>query len=676
MPRSFYTIVVTLLLASTFGCKKKPLSVSTTAYILGPQSLIAVVSPREQSEIDPRVLNASVLVSTRLGPSEVKFCSGTLIESDQPGGNLRVIANHHCFAEVDSEGIATSELLPEACLNTKVYLGFFAGQTESSTITECLPGSLRTSLDGDLSIFRLAAKVPDQFQPLSLANPNSNLAGRQTLIVHYPDIKSAKVESPDGGPKLPLAQVTRERCKVIGNFPIGHWQFDRSLPYSVKHTCDLTHGSSGSGLIDVATSQLIGVNWGGIKINDNGQTETVNVATGISFVHAFLNFNTAKIEQEAAKALVASEASSTAPKENSGGVLHATGVTKRLGCGVVGVAKDGPEFYGWILLWTAPIIAAVFSGGTLRRRRPLLSVILLGLSASLGTIHQDAVAATPAAEVDAMSTLSAEAKTDWATAYLLSTVFIAEYDSLVAYDRAAASIMKRERPLHTAEWMRAHAGLSYIKSSGLDLPELDRLSDQVASDPAARAHAQFIADFKIADREGIKAIVATFKSPEWAERWQRLSPSFTASLPRCELSREALAVLKLYAAPAIPLETAGTTVKTGNTGSPTQVSTLSPADRSCLLITMTKVPSGAGETYQITNLLSLMASGERQTVIDPDVLAVYAARQVAERHYAEALSVLVGMVEKDASFRLPYELVQRAYSWRQRGSGKVAIQGL
>jgi len=623
VPRTFKLIVVSLLLASAVACKKKPLSISTTAYILGPQSLISVITPREQSEIDPRVLNASVLISTRLGPSEVKFCSGTLIPSDLVGGNLRVVANHHCFAEVDSEGIAIQELLPEACIKTKVYLGFFAGQSESSTITECLPGSLRTTLDGDLSVFRLASKVPDQFQPLSLADPNTNLAGRQALIVHYPDIKSAKVASPDGGPKLPLAQVTRERCKIIGNFPIGHWQFDRSLPFSIKHTCDLTHGSSGSGLIDAATGQLIGVNWGGIKINDNGQTETVNVATSIGFVDAFLNFNTSKLEHQAAGALAAADLPS-ASKDKGGGVLHATGITKSLSCGVVGSRPDDTTSLGWVILAATPVIGMILSSGLWRRRRTKFIAGMLTLVGALLMPHQDAEASpavasdTVASDTVTPNTVKVSPAPGWGTAYLLSAVFLAEYDSLVAYDRAAASVMKRERPLHTNEWLRAHAALGYLKAQGIKFPEMERLADQVAMDPAARAHAQFIGSFKSTDAASLQTIAATFKASKWAESWPPLSVAFMAPVPKCASS--------------------------------------DPATMSC-------VPS------QTT------PSGQESTAT-ADTLALNAGIQVAQRHYAEALALLVGLVERDPSFRLPYELVQRAYSWRQRGSGKVAIQGL
>ena len=67
--------------------------------------------------------------------------------------------------------------------------------------------------------------------------------------------------------KLTLTQTSPlDDCKVIGPFDVSEWDLDRTLPFSLRHTCDLIHGSSGSGLIDAKTGKVLGVNWGGIKI--------------------------------------------------------------------------------------------------------------------------------------------------------------------------------------------------------------------------------------------------------------------------------------------------------------------------------------------------------------------------------------------------------------------------
>ena len=56
---------------------------------------------------------------------------------------------------------------------------------------------------------------------------------------------------------------------------------------SLKHTCDLKTGSSGSSLWDVASGKIVGINWGGIKDRANPDS-AYNAATGSEYVLKFL----------------------------------------------------------------------------------------------------------------------------------------------------------------------------------------------------------------------------------------------------------------------------------------------------------------------------------------------------------------------------------------------------
>ena len=206
-----------------------------------------------------------------------------------PGGNYRVLSNHHCFAKTDADDQSTPELVPEACVQTKAYFGFLPGQTRSAVVSGCLPGSLRTNFEGDIAVFTLTVNPPIKHQPLALYGAADHGAGRRALIVHYPDV-TAFLELPtDGGTRLPTAAATVDDCQVVGEFDVGEWTLDRTLPYSIRHTCDLIHGSSGSALIDVETGTILGVNWVGIKVNYDDTVRTDNVATKASYVNAFLS---------------------------------------------------------------------------------------------------------------------------------------------------------------------------------------------------------------------------------------------------------------------------------------------------------------------------------------------------------------------------------------------------
>ena len=160
------------LLFAAFGvgavaCKKHVVEVSTTAYIIGPSNDIRSASPQE-SEIGEKPLNAAVLVATRLADKRVKFCSGTLVLPEVGKGGLRVLTNHHCFAQPGADGKATRDLLLEACSFTTVYFGYLAGQAKDAVPITCEAGTLRTNFEGDLAVFTLAQNPPDKYQPLAL----------------------------------------------------------------------------------------------------------------------------------------------------------------------------------------------------------------------------------------------------------------------------------------------------------------------------------------------------------------------------------------------------------------------------------------------------------------------------------------------------------------------------
>ncbi len=56
--------------------------------------------------------------------------------------------------------------------------------------------------------------------------------------------------------------------------------------------------------------------------------------------------------------------------------------------------------------------------------------------------------------------------------------------------------------------------------------------------------------------------------------------------------------------------------------------------------------------------------------------AVYSIRLLQTNQFAETLRILVELVDIQPAFRLPYEMVQRVFSIRQKGDGQVALKGI
>lgn len=333
------------------GCKQKnDLINQSPGYILGPSNDINVFE-----KDDPRLAlydfsASSVLVTTTLKDGKVKFCSGTLILPAANETFLRVITNHHCFAESENDEKSKQTLLKESCVKTKIYLDFNKGNARDSKTADCAPGSLRSSYEMDLAVFTLKDQLPNRYKPLGIF-PGSvaELAGKSALIIHHPDVETQRESPGKGVPPLPVSAYTNNDCRVDGPFSASEAKLDRTLPFGIRHSCDLIHGSSGSALLDPQTGLILGVNWGGIQINSGGGLNVSNVATSAPFVRAFL-------EQKSPETLLTKDGASPQGRSSDLGVAIAGGRaqteetsgdsaknSKKNACGVVGWESVSPR---------------------------------------------------------------------------------------------------------------------------------------------------------------------------------------------------------------------------------------------------------------------------------------------------------------------------------------------
>ncbi len=311
--------VMSLGLILAASCKPKA-DRSMAGYIIGANNDIipADKARASGSSIPDRVAHAAVLIATHLDEGKVKFCSGTLIAPEMASSMPRILTNHHCFAITDSKGLATESLLPESCVKTTIYFGVGTVAPGGELLkNSCAKGTLRTHFGADLAVFNLTSAAPEGFSPLDIAR-KSPANGQRGVVVHYPDVESNLTRLAGERVSLPSASYTDKDCKIIGPFANAEFKLDRSLAFSLKHTCDLLHGSSGSAIVNADTLELVAVNWGGIKIRYGEKVETVNAATDVMFVRAFL-------AEQFEKLVAPRGAESTA---NDGRVLEATDHSK------------------------------------------------------------------------------------------------------------------------------------------------------------------------------------------------------------------------------------------------------------------------------------------------------------------------------------------------------------
>lgn len=249
-----------------------------------------------------RVAKSSVLIVTVVptggGKNELKFCSGSLIEVR---GEPRILTNQHCFAKTAAADKEQNldELLPQACFQTRVYFDFKEPLSEI-VVNRCQRGTLRTNHRADLATFALEKPVPVGVQPLELWNGElKDLVGRKVFTIHHPGtVESNTLPLPDLKAPAPRRMITVRNCLYLGGFSSTTWDDRGGIPYQIRHTCDLKDGSSGSGLVDLQTGKLLGVNIGSVEMevttSSKGKPEvikqtkyTYNVATVAEFVRYF-----------------------------------------------------------------------------------------------------------------------------------------------------------------------------------------------------------------------------------------------------------------------------------------------------------------------------------------------------------------------------------------------------
>jgi hypothetical protein len=294
--KKFSLLMATMCLA---GCKPSLIShLRTTAYIIGGKDNIrriedrtpvdpAAVAPTE--DLIKRVAETAVLIVTPLTTGETRFCSGNIYKS---ANGPVVLTNRHCFSPDKEHSASAVGFDPWACEKTQIYRGFDLATAQPSIRTTCEKGSLRVNPKLDLAVFKLADGATENGLELRATDP-APAERLRALIVHFPDVESQRIRMditkfPGAPATAPRMAVTFEDCNTAGYFKPDAYSVDPSLPYAIRHTCDMIKGSSGSTLVDASTGESLGVNWGGIKFGDTPTSETYNIATRAGLVASFL----------------------------------------------------------------------------------------------------------------------------------------------------------------------------------------------------------------------------------------------------------------------------------------------------------------------------------------------------------------------------------------------------
>src|SRR5690606_5594730 len=99
---------------------------------------------------------------------------------------LAITTNFHCFAATGKSGEISSEFLPEACKNTRIYFGFTKESASKAKEFHCLEGSLAGDNAGDIAILTITEDYPENVRALEIWEDPNVPADRDVLILHHP----------------------------------------------------------------------------------------------------------------------------------------------------------------------------------------------------------------------------------------------------------------------------------------------------------------------------------------------------------------------------------------------------------------------------------------------------------------------------------------------------------
>ena len=280
-------VAVIVILLAGIGCQRHRNPISRAGNIIDENDIVPPAVALESGQVPAKILNRS-LQAVALVVTAGRHCIGSLVRGSRTKGkrnNLRIITNQHCFA---ADG--RREFYRRACTTTRVYFNF-AQAEKSLSANRCKRGSLRSHFASDLAIFTLSKKLVSTHRPFVLWKGRVP-AGREAFLLHYPNVIHS-FASPGQSvaflPALeryfPILAVSSEGCEVMGRPQRGLWS---KLPFGMAHSCDMTKGSDGAVLIDLQTGRLLGISWGGLKIQLGEITQKVNFATSADFLQRFM----------------------------------------------------------------------------------------------------------------------------------------------------------------------------------------------------------------------------------------------------------------------------------------------------------------------------------------------------------------------------------------------------
>lgn len=268
--------------------------------------------------------------------------------------------------------------------------------------------------------------------------------------------------------------------------------------------------------------------------------------------------------------------------------------------------------------------------------------------------------ATSSATIDIPLTLSTHAA--WSGTYMLNAAFLAEYEArrLSFGDRDQEYQIWLNSPDGRALYQRARFALQAMTQRSQTVTDPEGWQDRLAT------HAKVL---KPAVGPINEATIAATLPEEQRKFWQHWQVLYALPAPTCPLSAEKV---QEFVAGLAQAKTAG-----GESAQAT-IARLQgwPAPRvRCLALTLSATHGTDAQKGPLTLLQALQVM-DSPLLADTSIRAIFSLTLLRHGNFPETLRVLMSMLDQQPAYRLPYEIVQRVFSIRHQGRGRVALQGL
>ncbi len=250
----------------------------------------------------------------------------------------------------------------------------------------------------------------------------------------------------------------------------------------------------------------------------------------------------------------------------------------------------------------------------------------------------------------------------WATSYLVNSVFLAEYDSVLATFPEAS----KDRTTYLA----SPAGVALARRAAFAIQDMD---EQSQGSPNKTRLKTLLGEPAFASRLDTNAVTETFSGLPLRDLWLRIARSYGMPSPSCPIDFDEV---KAFAAHQKKLLAGDHGANPNVLLKPLAQWTLPKVQCLVFALMASTGEAKAKDGFEPLEVIRALSQTASPMARDLSLRALLAVRYLELGQYSETLSVLMDLTDMDGGYRLPYEMVQRIFSIRQRGEGAVALQGI